>query len=455
MENMPQLFSQETERALLGCILIDSECLIELDVTPDDFYVVKHRWVFEAASALARRHEAVDFLTISQELEKRKQIEEVGGMAFVMSLINSTPSSLSAKTYAKLLRDKARRRNLVKVAGEIAKAAYDETSSIDESIPAFVNGLVSTSAVNKGAQPLALAMSELYDEVQERIAHPADIWGIPTRLPTFDKTTGGLQRGELFLLAGTPGVGKSILGMDMAAGMALSAPGAIYSMEMRRKQVARRLVSGQAFIPTHRLKSGRFEDGENDRFTKAIDYFSTLPVHIADSSGWTTTSLRADLARLKALYGIEWFLLDYLFLLNDGGKDEVERTQNASKGLKQTVMELDLAGIAIHSLNKAGMGATRNGGLGGDGLPNGLDDMRGSGQVAYDADLACFLTKYNPEVFAQADRIPAKYNDIARVLWFGKGRELENPRQYVTLVQKQGFPKFGEYIPEQNQGGRP
>jgi replicative DNA helicase len=454
MENMPQLFSQETERALLGCILIDSDALIELDVTPDDFYVIKHRWIFEAISTLSRQREAVDFLTVTQELEKRKQLEDAGGITFVMSLINSTPSSLNAKTYAKILRDKTRRRNLVKVASQIAKVAYDETSSVDENIPQFVNGLVCASAVNQGAQPLATAMSELYDEVQYRIEHPADIWGIPTRFPTFDKTTGGLQKGELFLLAGTPGVGKSILGMDMAAGMALSAPGVIYSMEMRRKQVARRLVSGRAEIPTNRLKSGKIESGEADKFTAAIDYFSNLPVHIADSSGWTTTSLRADLARLKALYGIEWFLLDYLFLLNDGGKDEVERTQAASKGLKQTVMELDLAGLAIHSLNKAGMGATRAGSVGGDGLPNGLDDMRGSGQVAYDADLACFLTKYNPDVFQPSERIDPKYKDFARVLWFGKGRELENPRQYVMLIQKQGFPKFGEYTPEEKNRAR-
>lgn len=448
----PQLHSPSIERALLGSLLIDSDVMKSLDITADDFHIERHRWIFEAIDTLLRRHEAVDSMTVCAELDKRKRLAEVGGPAFVIGLYTSTPTSYNAPSYAGILREKTRRRRLLQLANQIAKAATDENLNIDATIPSFVNSLVCASSVAQGARPISEAMSELYDEVEARMKNLRDIWGIPTGFPTFDFTTGGLQKGEVMVLAGMPGVGKSILGNDLAAGMGKCAPGVIYSMEMKRKQVARRLVSGRAEIPTRDLKTGRVREDQAPLFTAAIEYFSSLPIHISDSQGWTTTSLRADMARLKAQFGIEWFLLDYLYLLKDGeGRDENERTMMASQGLKHTAMELDLAGIVIHSLNKSGMGSSRNAQVGADGLPNGLDDLRGSGQVAYDADLACFLTRYNPEVFPESERIPARFKDNARVLWFGKGRELENPRQYVTLIQKPGFPAFGEYAPEKDE----
>lgn len=437
MDTLQQLQSPETERALLGSIIMDPEILRGLDIRADDFYGQTNRIIFNVIDSLADQQEAIDYITICGELDKRKLLSEIGGPAYITKLVSTPGMSWAVPTYAKELRDKARRRDLLKLANQIAMSAHDQNLSIDETIPSFVNCLVDVSSVNHGARPLSEAMSELYDEVNDRMLNPSDIWGIPTGFPTFDNATGGLQQSELLIIAGAPGVGKSILGMDFAANMAKHAPGAIYSMEMKRKQVARRLVSGYSGIRTRSMKTGKIAEEELPVFTNAIEYFSSLPVHIDDSQGWTTTSLRADLARLKAQFGIKWFVLDYLFLLNDGGDDEIERTQAASKGLKRATNELDLAGIAIHSLNKTGMNTGRNAETGGDGLPMGLGDMRGSAQVAYDTDLACFLTKYNPDALPELkDVVPQNMRDYTRILWFGKGRELENPRQYVPLMQR-------------------
>lgn len=441
--DLMQLQSPETERALLGALIMEPEILQGLDIAADDFCNGKHRIIFQVVDGLAARQEAVDYITVCSELDKRKQLDEIGGPAFVTSLIGTPGMSWAAPTYARELREKTRRRALVAQANRMAQDAYDQRVNIDECIPGYVNGLVSAAAVNQGAQHISQTMSELYDDVYHRMQNPTDIWGIPTGYTIFDNVTGGLQLGELMILAGTPAVGKSILGMNFAAGMAETAPGAIYSMEMKRSQVGRRLVSGHGQIPTRAMKTGRMEERDVPVFINAIEHFSHQPIYIADSQGWTTTSLRADLARLRAQHGIKWFVLDYLYLLNDGGEDEIERTQRASIGLKRACSELNLAGIAIHSLNKSGMGASRKGNTGGDGLPNGLDDLRGSGQVAYDTDLACFLTKYSAEALPDL-QVEPQLRDYTRILWFGKGRELENPRQYVPFMQAN----------EKNQAGR-
>lgn len=456
-----RLNSPETEQAYLGCILIDGDVLTHTPLMPDDFMTVRNRWIYEAADAIRRRGDPVDYLTVTTELERAGHLAEAGGPAYLMTLINATPSSLNAPAYAEILREKRRRRQLVTIAQRIAQAAYDESQPADTGLGGFISDLASASSMPGGARPISEVLSRLYDEVEARMSDPRDVWGIPTGFRKFDLLTGGMQQGEVMIVAGLPGAGKSILGNDLAAGMAGNEPGAIYSMEMRDLSVMRRLVSGRSGIPTRSLKTGRIREEDFASFVHAIEHFSRLPVHISDSQGWTTTSLRADLARLKAQHGIKWVLLDYMYLLKDGeGKDENTRTLMQSEGLKRIASELDLAVLAIHSLNKSGMGGMGSRGKGefnaDDAGMGSLEDLRGSAQVVYNADLVCFLTKYNVNLFSKPeDKIAAQYQDHARVLWFAKGRELENPKQCVILIQRAGFPKFAEHEPETRRSTLP
>jgi replicative DNA helicase len=174
-----------------------------------------------------------------------------------------------------------------------------------------------------------------------------------------------------------------------------------------------------------------------DGFTQAMEHFSQLPIYISDSSAWNTSSLRGDLSRLKALYGIRWFVLDYLYLMTDNsGADEIERTAQISKGLKRAAMELDLAGVAVHSMNKGGMSSDR---------PK-KESLRGSGQVVYDADLITFLTPYSEQVGEiDGEWIKPADRENMRVLWFDKGRELEDSRKFIKYVKLPGYPFFAEH----------
>ena len=443
MTELTQNYSNEAEQALLGCILIDPDLINTLDLNPDEFGLLRHRQIWNGFETVHRQGKSIDAVTVCEYLKQIGKLDEIGGSAYIIEILASVPTSMNAESYVAIVREKAKRRNLTRIATDIARLAGDETRPVDAETPVFIQRLADTAHVKNGAVHISEVMSKLYDEVEYRSKNPQVVWGIQTGIPTFDEITGGLQRGELMILSGEPGVGKSILAMQMAGAMGEKAPGAVYSMEMGSLQVARRLVSGKASIPTRNLKTGK--DIDWTAFTEAVEHFSKLPIYISESTGWTTTSIRADMARLKAQNGIEWFVLDYLYLLMDGASfaDEIERTALASKGMKRLTKELNLAGIAVHSMNKSGMETSKERQTTSGGIPT-MGNLRGSGQVVYDADLIVFITKYKAEIDTLFNATPQNERDNVRVLWFGKGRELENPKKFIKLVKHPGFPAFRE-----------
>lgn len=428
---LPQ--SIEAEKTLLGSILLDPSVLTRMELDPDDLYLERHRAILRAVHQVQKDSMTVDVISVGNELRKCQQDD-----GYLLELITSTVSSIGAESHADIIRDKAVRRRLIQLANELATAAINESSSLDQLSGDIIRRLLDMASTRNGAVHIEQIASRLYDEVMYRVQHPEDVWGIPSGLKSFDEVTGGFQPSELMILSGEPGVGKSRLAMQMAAGMATHTPGAIYSLEMTSVSVLRRLVSGHGQINSRNMKTGAMNERDIMVFNQAIEHFSQLPVWISDAAGWTTTAMRADLARLRAQHGIGWFIVDYLFLLKDGaGLDEIARTTQASNGLKYICRDLGLSCIAVHSMNKAGIAQK--------GAP-GQESLRGSGQVIYDADLIAFLTKLENDL--PGEFIPAADKERIRILWFGKGRELDNPKKYIKLVQKDGFPSFYEYAKE-------
>lgn len=449
METPPEtIYSVKAETALLGSVIIDPAAMVELNIEPGDFYIVRNRMIWNALQEMHNAGQQVDYLTLTNNLEAKGQLAEIGGPAYLMGLVTSSPTSLHAQAYAAILRDKSRRRALVNLVTEMGTAAFDEKSDLEASMPGFIEKLANVSRAEHGAVHISEYMSLLYDEVDLRSKDPQEVWGIPTGLGIFDGITGGLQKQELMILSGAPGMGKSMLAMQSGAAMAKNSPGAIYSLEMSGLAVARRLVSGKASIGTKALKTGRIKAEDWPILVDTIEAFSQLPIYLSDCSDWTTARLRADLARLKAQFGIEWFIVDYLYLLSDGdGMDETAKTTMISRALKRICRQLDLAGIAVHSMNKAGIGASNQGQdqqkKSND--PPGNEQLRGSGQVIYDADVITFLTGWKPGQLSEA--IPQQDQQNIRVLWITKGREIEDPKRYDVLVKKPTFPSFAEWEP--------
>ena len=421
MNGLPKpIFSVEAEKSVIGSVLINPEVYKTLDLQPADFYQQKHQQLWAAFQDIIAAGKSIDLITVCDNLAGKKLLDPVGGQSYVMDLISVTPSSVNCEDYAGIVRSKAQRRELLGLATEMAKSAYDQDNNLETEIPSFLTRLVAGARVAAGAEHISVFLGKLYDDVEYRIANPKDIYGIPTGFLDYDFLTGGLQTGELTILSGEPGLGKSILAMQMAHGMAQNSPGAFYEMEMGDIQTLRRLVSSESHIEAVRLKNGRFANDDWQAFTGAMESLEKLPVYMDFHTSWTTASLRADLARLKSLYGITWFVVDYLYLLNDRyGRDDYERIAYVSKALKNICKDLDLAGLAIHSMTKSGIGA---------GEPN-LGDLRGSGQLAYDADVIIFL-------------VALKDNKSMVRLSFQKFRE-DAPNRHIELVKVPGFPMFG------------
>jgi replicative DNA helicase len=406
MEAIRPIFSQEAEKAVLGSVLINPEIFKSIDLKDMDFYIDKHQEIWRAYQNIAVSGGMIDIVSVGNKVKNYDLID----------LISNVPSSLHAKEYSEIIKEKSHRRNLVILAGEMASAAYDQNSELGEEIPRWLTKLLSSTETTGGAIHVSKVLSELYDMVKERYDDPKEIWGIPTGLYDYDILTGGNQQGEVTLLSGKPGLGKSILAIQMAFGMSNDSPGAIYEMEMGRVQTVRREISTQSRIPNRNLKTGKMSDNDWQQFMDSISLLEKKPVYISDYTGWTTASLRADLARLKAQHDIKWFVLDYVQLLADRyGKDDSEKAAYTSKQIKNICKDLNLAGIVINSMTKSEMESDK---------PS-MAAQKGSAQLIYDADVVFFLVEDG--------------NNLK--LHFSKFRE-DVPNRYIKLVRDDGFPAF-------------
>jgi len=259
METKP-IFSLEAEKAVIGSVLINPEVFKTLDLSDKDFYLQAHAEIWRAFQHIVVSGGIIDSISAKEEVSTFSEFEYLANV----------PSSMHAEQYARTIREKSRRRELVNLATEIVNTSYDENSDLENRIPAFMTKLVSAANIDGGAVHISKVLSELYDVVQARHADPKEIWGIPTGLYDYDILTGGHHPGEATLMSGKAGLGKSILAMQMAFGMAESEPGAIYEMEMGRIQTIRRQVSTVSRVKNRDLRSGHFGENDWDNFAQAL-----------------------------------------------------------------------------------------------------------------------------------------------------------------------------------------
>lgn len=445
---MNQLAAVDTEKAFLGNILIDQSILDTTDATPQLFSIVRNRVIFEIMGKLHRSGQAVDNITVENEIEKMGKSKEFGCPAYITELIASGTFSSNSETYVSILTDKYNRRKVLEICSGLASTASDENKNVLDAIPSSINELSNLSIIDDKVVSMKTLASEIYDDIEYKYKNPQDIWGIKTGFPAFDFTTGGLQKGELMIMSGMPKVGKSMWAMQAGLQMGKYNPGGIFSLEMRRMAIARRWVSGISKVDARSLKSGRLQDGDWSRVTDAIGEMEASNLWICDRPRMKIGEYRAQVAKLKNRYNIDWVILDYLYLLDAGSMDDNEKTTMISQELKRICNEFDVAGIVIHSVNKAGM----------DKISSGADNMhgalRGSAQSEYDCDLAVYLRDYDVTKDKESPyAIPLKDRPNIKELVFGMGRELQDNKKYIRYVKNPALPWFLEYKEPDN--GRP
>ncbi|GAB4437264.1 MAG: replicative DNA helicase [Anaerolineae bacterium] len=390
----------EAEEAVLGSLLIDPDAIIHIStfLKPGDFFVQRHGWVFEAVLDLHERRQPADLVTLSDELARREQLEDIGGAAYLTGLINATPSSIHIEYYARIVERTAVLRRLIDAAGQIAQLAYQDNEDADEVVDRAEEIIfaISDRRVERDLRPIRQVLESYFDRIEYLQQHQGQIIGVPTGLTDLDKLLGGLQRSDMVVMAGRPGMGKTSLALSIAlqAARLHQKRVAMFSLEMSDEQLVQRLVSAETGIDSQRLRLGNIKADEWTTFYQAIRLLSETMVFIDDTPAISVLELRTKARRLHAEHGLDLLIVDYLQLMRGGTRNENRQQEISfiSRSLKGIARELNVPVLALSQLSR--QVESRH-----DKRPM-LSDLRESGSIEQDADVVLFIYRddvYNPD----------------------------------------------------------
>jgi replicative DNA helicase len=391
--------SIEAEEAVIGAVLINPDAYF--DVAPflqaDDFYIHRHRWIWQTFNRLHERRIPVDFLTVSEELDQLNQLSEVGGTAYLTALINNVPTSLHAEAYGRIVESNAIRRRMLEAANAIAKLAYNEENTVeavmDEAEKAVFG--VSERRMTRDLQHIKDVLSEYYDRIDDLAERGDELVGVPTGFTDLDRLLMGLQPSDLLIIAGRPGMGKTAFMLTLAKNAALlhKKHVAIFSLEMSNDQLVQRLISQETGIDSQRLRTGKLQEDEWPKFNHAIEVLSETRIFLDDTPALTPLQLRTKCRRLHLEYRLDLVLVDYLQLMTTGARSEnrVQEVSAISRNLKILARELKVPVMAAAQLSRAVEQRA-------DKEPQ-LSDLRESGSLEQDADIVMFI--HRPEAYEQ------------------------------------------------------
>jgi replicative DNA helicase len=389
--------SREAEEAVIGSVLINPEAYYDVAqfLQADDFYIERHRWIWETFNRLHERRVPIDFLTVSEELEQLGQLAEVGGPAYLTALINNVPTSLHATAYGRLVEETSVRRRMLTAAQNIAKLAYQENTGIeavmDEAEKAVFG--VSERRMTRDLQTIRQVVGEVYDRIDLLYHRPEEIMGVPTGFYDLDKLLGGLQPSDFLIIAGRPGTGKTAFMLSAAktAAQSYKKHVAIFSLEMSNEQLVQRLIAQETGIDTQRLRTGKLEENEWPIFIEAIEKLRETHIFLDDTPGLTPLQLRTKSRRLHLEYNLDLVIVDYIQLMSSGARAEnrVQEVSFISRNLKILARELNVPVLAAAQLSRAIEQRA-------DKEPQ-LSDLRESGSLEQDADIVMFI--HRPELY--------------------------------------------------------
>lgn len=378
----------EAEEALLGSLLIDPEAVFRVAVflRPEDFYLQKHAWIYQAILGLHARREPVDFVTLRKELEARGQLEEAGGVAYLARLMDVVPTALHAEDYARIVEEMSIRRQIIRFASQAAKSAYDRSKSLEDALAETERGALSLRRAS-GHQPVPVSQvtSEVYDALVRAFREGTTI-GIPTGFADLDTLLGGFRPGNLVIVGARTGQGKSSLLLAFArAAVEHGVPALVFSLEMSAEEIVHRMLTAETGIPTTRIQCVRIREDDWYPLTEAAGRISTLAMWIDDSPALSIAEIQARARRLRTEHGVGLVLVDYIQLARAVGKYDSRYLAigEISQGLKSLAKELGVPVVAASQLSRSVDQRA-------DKRPT-LADLRESGNQEQDSDVVLFI----------------------------------------------------------------
>jgi replicative DNA helicase len=421
--------SLEAEVSVLGGILLENEALSRvLEVIREgDFYRESHRKIFSAILELFERNEPADLITLSEVLKKRAAFEEVGGIEYLNSLVNSVPTAANISYYAKIVKEKSILRKLINRATEIVSQGYGDAGNVDDFLDRAEHSIfeISEDRVRPSFYPIKEIIKSSFKTIEKLYEKRQLITGVPTGFSRLDELTSGLQPSDLIIVAGRPSMGKTAFALNIAQHAAIEArvPTAVFSLEMAKEQLALRMLCSEAKVDAHRLRGGFLSESDWPKLTRAAGNLSEAPIFIDDTAGLTALEMRAKARRLRAERNLGLIIVDYLQLMR-GRADSDTREQeisDISRSLKGLAKELNVPVIALSQLNRRVEER-------GDKHPQ-LADLRESGAIEQDADVIIFL--YRDEVYNKSEENRGKAEVI-----IGKQRNGPTDRFELAFLDK-------------------
>jgi replicative DNA helicase len=402
--------SVEAERAILGAILLDNSSYPQAAefLRADDFSLDSHRRIYLRMMELAETGRPIDFVTLTEQLGQHKEIESVGGVAYVTSLTDGLPRVKNIEQYVRIVKDKALLRGLIHAATSAIQKAYEQDAPAEEIVDAAESAIfqVAEKRIGQGFMGIPEIVKSSFGSIDKLYEQGQRITGLATHFEQLDNMTSGLQKSDLVIIAARPSMGKTAFAINIAENAAVrdNKVVGVFSLEMSRESLVMRLLCSQAMVDSHKLRTGFLGRDDYNKLVNGLAALVEAPIFIDDTPGISISEMRAKCRRLQQAHGrLDLIIVDYLQLVagvsagGGGGKRYENRTQEVSaisRGLKALAKEMRCPVVALSQLSRAPESRT------GNNRPQ-LADLRESGAIEQDADVVAFI--FREEVYKQDD----------------------------------------------------
>ncbi|MEK7646914.1 MAG: replicative DNA helicase [Patescibacteria group bacterium] len=384
----------EAEMSVLGSLMLDGRAIIRVvDILDaEDFYNTTHRQIYESMTELFSKREPIDLLSVSTRLKERNLMDAIGGTTYLASLVNAVPTASNVAHYAEIVRKKAVLRNLIDVSGQISELGYKEDEDVGALLETAEKKIfkISERSLRQNFMAVKSTLGDAWNRIEQAYAHKGELRGVKSGFHGLDNVLSGLQKSDLLIIAARPSFGKTSLGLDIARHVAINEkrPVGIFSLEMSIEQLVDRLISAEARVNMHNLRSGKLAANEEDlaRIQASLSRLSEAPIFIDDEGSNTILQMRAMARRLKAEHDLGLVVVDYLQLIQPqrGYIDNmVTHITEVSRSLKAMAKELNVPILALAQLSRAVDQRSPP-------KPR-LSDLRDSGSIEQDADVVMLM----------------------------------------------------------------